>query len=419
MPRRATLHLLICTLAIVTAVGLLRAVGVVRETAVASPETDNTAAIARGFYNAVNHALRSGDTAAIAAVVAPGFVVHASSTGVVRDRAGLARYLAAVHATSPGTEIVVEDVIAGGDRAMARLGVRGTEGAFLGLRLGDRPRVWGRLDALRIADGRVVELWGGMDGLALLEPLARVSLGRELSSGQTVVLDRLALTAGGQRELGLAAGSGAVYVASGTVAVAAVPASPSPGAAPRTDRTLTTGDAVALPGPIRYLFRRAADSPSAVLLAATFPFAYMGSLQSAGAESGPREREIRTAMDGITVESLAGGPWTALPRGPVSVAFGRATLAPGAAVSLPSAAGPVLLFIEAGALGVETSGGSIWIGPGEGGASGDGEAAVLAAGDGALVPSGTAVTVRSLGGESVVALVVTVLPDGAGTEAAA
>lgn len=420
MPRRACLHLLTCVLALVSAVVLLGAATMVRDAPVAAPRADQTASVVRGFYDAVNHALRSGDTAALEAAVDPDLVVHGSPPEVAPDRAGLIRHLAAVKAAFQGAQLVVEDLVAVEDRAMARVGVDGaSEGTFLGLRLRGGPLVWGRLDAVRVAGGRVVELWSEADRLALLEPLSQVPLDPRPMTGQAVALERLDFVANGQQVPGSPVESRVVFVEAGTITVVVDPLSAVPAVAfaagaedvqptavaPGTELTLSAGDAVALPTQSRYTLRHDGGLPAPVLVAVAFPvYTYTGPLQANGAlASTPQDDGDQAAGGGVAPLPLADDLRTALPAGVAIVAFGRATLPPGEGVSVHEAAGPVLLYVESGVLGVEASTG--------------GATDTLVAGDGAIVPAGSAVAIRALGDESAAVLVGTVLPDEAETGA--
>lgn len=136
MPGRVNVRVMICVLALVTAVALLRASALVAQAPRRDQPARATEAAVRGFYDAVNQILRTGDLAALDAAVAPDLVVHAPQTGGTTDRDGLARRLVAARAVFPDASLVVEDVVANGDRAMARVAVRGGEvGGFAGIPL--------------------------------------------------------------------------------------------------------------------------------------------------------------------------------------------------------------------------------------------------------------------------------------------
>jgi predicted ester cyclase len=170
---------LTCILATLTALALLGAASL-REAQVAPPPESASAAVVLHFYDAVNDALRTGDMAALDAVVAPGFVEHEPLPGgTPPDRAGLGRYLTALRATFPALRLTVEAVSAEGDLVMTRVGVRGDEGGlFLGIPLTRRVPTWGRVERFRVLDSRIVERWADAGALGLLQPLqaARIAV---------------------------------------------------------------------------------------------------------------------------------------------------------------------------------------------------------------------------------------------------
>jgi len=82
----------------------------------------------------------------------------------------------------PDTHFTVGDMIAEGDRVVARLSVSATQhGAFMGLPpTGKHVRFTG-IDIIRIAGGKLVEHWGEMDMLGLLQQLGVVPLSGQAS----------------------------------------------------------------------------------------------------------------------------------------------------------------------------------------------------------------------------------------------
>lgn len=72
----------------------------------------------------------------------------------------------------PDFEVRVEETIAEGDLVAVRLTQTGThEGTFMGIPPTGRRATWTTMAHLRVADGRVVERWGVVDGLALMRQL--------------------------------------------------------------------------------------------------------------------------------------------------------------------------------------------------------------------------------------------------------
>lgn len=105
-----------------------------------------------------------GDPAAVERFLDAGYVRHVSPTRPALDRDQQIELLHAFRAAFPDIRLTVEDVIVGDDRLAFRSTMRGTHrGEFLGLPATGRSVEVGLLDIWRIADGKVVEQWGGPD----------------------------------------------------------------------------------------------------------------------------------------------------------------------------------------------------------------------------------------------------------------
>src|SRR5215218_7909492 len=156
--------------------------------AAASGNTD----VIRRFYAAANETIATGDTAALHAVVAPHFVDQDPTPGMKPDRSGLESYLATLHALVPDMELLVEAVVAGGDRAMARVAVRGgQQPTSMNDAVIDQSEPWGPVDVFRIAGGKVVERWSQTDDLTLVRPVTEVTTDLPSPSPRVVTLDRM------------------------------------------------------------------------------------------------------------------------------------------------------------------------------------------------------------------------------------
>jgi steroid delta-isomerase-like uncharacterized protein len=84
----------------------------------------------------------------------------------VKDLAGSLR------GAFPDLRFAIEDTMADGDRVLVRWTARGTHTGTLGGVEGTGRQVeWTGMDLLRMADGRIVELWGNNDALGLWEQL--------------------------------------------------------------------------------------------------------------------------------------------------------------------------------------------------------------------------------------------------------
>ena len=431
---RALLYPLVCALSLVTAAALLLAGTTIRTTPpLDSPATTaDTEAAVRAFYEAADAAIRTGNLDDFAAAVSPAFVDHAPPPGVAPDRAGLARYLAALHATSPHAEIAVADLVAVGDRALVRVAVRGAVPAsFLGLPPEEEPSLWSSGDAWRVAGGRVVERWGDANRLVLREQLGRIDLRSPLPTFQVIALERLSVAPGARLETELPDEARLLYLEAGALAVAVAPGSPgsallsSAGTADAAGRPtevgpggsarLRAGDLLTLQPLTAYALRNDATVPAAALVVAVHrpgAAAYATARCDSGVR-GPRpacEAGATPTPSTFVGRRLAGGLATALPPGAVAVAVGRAVLAHGADLAVPAAAGPVLLYVEAGTPDLETGVGAAWVGRGGSGQRRAAATESLGAGDGVLLEAGTAAAVRNRGATAATVLVATLLP---------
>ncbi len=196
-PGQSFALLLTVGLALATVLALL-GVGLALAEPPPAPSTGEAAAVVARFYDAANAVLLTGDPTALDRVVDPGFVDRAPAAGVTPDRAGLARSLLALRAAHPGAQLDVADLVAAGDRAVAKVGVRDAAGwRGIGLPLCRAPSLWGPFEALRVAGGRVIERWGDGSGAALLEPIGSLSLaGMALAPRQSLELQRVTVAPG-------------------------------------------------------------------------------------------------------------------------------------------------------------------------------------------------------------------------------
>ncbi len=101
------------------------------------------------------------------------FVDHASPPDTPPGPAATKTYLAALHAAVPDLELTVEDLIAEGDKVVARNTWRGThKGDFFGLPASNRRFTLEGIVIWRIAGGKIVERWATVDRLGLMQQLS-------------------------------------------------------------------------------------------------------------------------------------------------------------------------------------------------------------------------------------------------------
>ncbi len=129
-------------------------------------------ALLRRYIDTVWH---QGNLAALDGFLAAEYRCHVSPTATPLDREGQKERLTGFRAAFPDIELTVEDILAEGDRVAFRSTLRGTHlGRFQGIEPTHRRVTVALLDLIRVADGRIVEQWGGPDLLDLLRQLGAV-----------------------------------------------------------------------------------------------------------------------------------------------------------------------------------------------------------------------------------------------------
>jgi steroid delta-isomerase-like uncharacterized protein len=129
---------------------------------------DHTVSIRR-LYDLIN----AGDIDGFSRQLADNFVEHEETPGIPPTKAGVVQYFRIVLAAFPDLRMDVEDVIAGGDKVVARVRITGThQGEFMGIPATGKSASAKLIDITRFGDdGLAREHWGVMDQLALLQQL--------------------------------------------------------------------------------------------------------------------------------------------------------------------------------------------------------------------------------------------------------
>jgi steroid delta-isomerase-like uncharacterized protein len=126
-------------------------------------------AIARRGYEAINQ----NNLDALDEVVAPDITDHDPAPGQAPGLEGVKQWFSSMHTAFPDFRMNVEDMIAEGDKVVARVRLSGThQGEFMGIdATGNRVTIKG-IDILRInADGKIMERWGNFDDLGMMQQL--------------------------------------------------------------------------------------------------------------------------------------------------------------------------------------------------------------------------------------------------------
>ena len=140
----------------------------------------------RRLYDVIN----AGDIDGFGRWLAHDFVEHEELPGLPPTKAGTLDYFRILLAAFPDLRMVTDDVIASGDKAVARVRVTGThQGPFMGIPATGKRVEMKIIDIIRFGDdGRAREHWGVADQFAMMQQLGVIPAG---TCGKRVV--------GGQR----------------------------------------------------------------------------------------------------------------------------------------------------------------------------------------------------------------------------
>ena len=107
-------------------------------------------------------------------LLAPDFVFHDAST-TIQGREAYHHYLAPFFTAFPDMHYTIEDLIAEGDRVVARYTAQGTQtGGLMGMAPTGKPVTLTQIIIYRFANGKYVEGWTNADALGVLQQLGVV-----------------------------------------------------------------------------------------------------------------------------------------------------------------------------------------------------------------------------------------------------
>ena len=117
-------------------------------------------------------ALNSGNLTTIDEVLAPGYVDRTPFPGSTSDREGYKQSLTKFRAAFPDFRYTIDDEIVAGDKLVHRLTGRGTQkGEFQGVPATGKQATWSEIHIGRVVNGKVVEHWGLLDQLGMMQQL--------------------------------------------------------------------------------------------------------------------------------------------------------------------------------------------------------------------------------------------------------
>jgi predicted ester cyclase len=130
------------------------------------------------FRRVMEDGFSRGDLDAVDKVVSPEFLEHEPGPGLDLGRSGLKEIIKVLRTAFPDLTATIEDVVGSGEKMCFRVSFRGTnEGEMLGFPATGREATWQAVDIVRFADdGTLLEHWGTLDRLGVLEQLGHVNL---------------------------------------------------------------------------------------------------------------------------------------------------------------------------------------------------------------------------------------------------
>ncbi len=117
-----------------------------------------------------------GELAVADEIVAPNYVRHdPGDPFAVEGPEGVKRLVGGMHALISDGQIIIEDMIAEGDKVVSRYTATGTDtGGFMGRAPTGKQVTFMAIQIFRIVDGKIVESWANRDDLGLMQQLGVV-----------------------------------------------------------------------------------------------------------------------------------------------------------------------------------------------------------------------------------------------------
>jgi steroid delta-isomerase-like uncharacterized protein len=120
-------------------------------------------------------AYNANNMGALDEILAPDLISHSLMPGLPPGRESLIQLQQLTLAAFPDFHTTIEDLIAEGDKVVARCTTRGThKGEFLGIPPSGKPFTFTWISIFRIANGKIVEHWGEEDALGWLQQLGAI-----------------------------------------------------------------------------------------------------------------------------------------------------------------------------------------------------------------------------------------------------
>ena len=133
--------------------------------------TEQNKAIGRREHEEIES---KGNMAVADEILTPNYVLHFAGNPPL-DREGYKQLLTVFRTAFPDMRVTVEDQTAEGDRVVNRVTMRGTHtGEFQGIPPTGKQVMVSGINIMRIEGGKIVEHWGVLDVLGLMQQLGAI-----------------------------------------------------------------------------------------------------------------------------------------------------------------------------------------------------------------------------------------------------
>jgi steroid delta-isomerase-like uncharacterized protein len=131
------------------------------------------------FRRFVEEVFNKGDVSTIDELLAPNFVEReVLPPGTPSGREGVKQLTMMFRTAFPDFNVSIDDMIAEGDKIVARTTWNGTQkGEFMGIPPSGKRVSFDVIDIIRLSGGKFVEHWGVMDSSAMMQQLGVIPAG--------------------------------------------------------------------------------------------------------------------------------------------------------------------------------------------------------------------------------------------------
>ena len=125
----------------------------------------------------VEELFNRGNMGIVGEIFAPDFIEREQlPPGIPSGREGVKVLTTMLRSAFPDFKATIDDILAEGDKVVIRMTWSGTQkGEFMGVPATGKRVSFGVIDIIRMTNGKVVEHWGQMDSMSLMQQLGAIS----------------------------------------------------------------------------------------------------------------------------------------------------------------------------------------------------------------------------------------------------